>query len=273
VNKCPGSDNTSGRLSPGGFDIGLGDDRIDPLTRDVLVSSLTSGDDWLSALPVLIPPPKGKEYFVMGPEEYSMLMEGLLSFPQGQVLVDGDLQIMEKKWHSLPRTVVRGSVLISDCPNLGAVEIINSGWFSISECPALKAVRGEVFGPATIKSCGIERIGADFRVTHSLFLQMCPQIGSLNCEVGEGLEARGCGVVKTGPAFKAGKYALVDACKGLCARMGTVANHPLNEEWGGARQKYIAPVQPSPLALPSPSVLPPASVLTAQSHRHSCLSR
>jgi hypothetical protein len=232
-------------------DMGLSRCNLEASARDKMVRCLTDNEDWVTSLPALLPPPKGKDYFVVGPEEYSMMLSGHLPIPAGQVLVDGDLCLSGGGWTQLPRTVVRGSVSVSDCADLASFEIVSTGWMAVSDCPSLRELRGEVFGPATVKSCGLAKLGADFRAAGVLFLQTCQNLGTLNCEAGEGLEARGCSVVKTGPAFSAGKYVLIDACAGFHALAGKVAGENLDECWDGPRHRLISPLPSPPLAAPS----------------------
>jgi hypothetical protein len=190
--------------------------------RDEIVRRCGDGENWTGVLRRLVPPEKGRDYLVLGAVEYEMIARGELPCPSSPLMVDGDLAVCGSDLRKLPRAVVRGGVDIADCERLEEVDIVCTGWLALVRCSSLRSVRGEAFGPAAIKSCPINQIGADFRAAGSLFIQMCRMMGSVNCEIGGGLEARGCGVIRTGPAFSAGKHLLVDQCEGFQGGGGTV---------------------------------------------------
>lgn len=190
--------------------------------RDEIARRCGDSDKWVSILQRIIYPGKGRRHLVVGPSEYSMIARGRLPAPDSPLMVDGDLAIHGGEMKELPKVVVRGSVEVSDCGFLEHFDITCTGWLSISRCQKVNTVRGEIFGPATIKDCPIGRIGADFRVASDLFVQMCPNMGDVNCEVGGGLEIRGCGGVVTGPAFKVGRHLLIDGCREFTSGGGSV---------------------------------------------------
>lgn len=190
--------------------------------RDEIARRCGDGEEWLGTLQHILPPPKGRKYLVLGPEEYRMVAVGEIPLPESPLMVDGAVALCGIELRTLPKAVVRGSVEVAECPFLEGLDISCTGWLCVTSCRSLANLRGEVFGPATVKSCPISRIGADFRVVGSLFIQMCRNMGSVNCEIGGGLEARGCGVVSTGPAFRARKHLLVDACEGFHCEGGEI---------------------------------------------------
>lgn len=208
--------------------------------RDALARRCGDAEDWLPLLSRLVPPPKGRTHIVIGPEEFMMIVHGQLEKPENALIVDGDVAIHGENIVAIPNATVRGTVEISECSQISKIGITCTGWFAAANCPALELLSGEIFGPATVKNCGISRIGADFRVAGTLFLQMCKNIGCLNCEVGGGIEVRGAGVVRTGPAFSAHKYALFDGCTGVGDLLGSVGGSDIHGIGGhGKSHLYI----------------------------------
>lgn len=212
--------------------LGLGDGRLSGADRDGIARMCGGEGGLIGDLQRIVPPPKGRDYLVLGAAEYDMVANGEMPMPSSPLMVDGNLTILGSTLRNLPRVVVRGSVEISNCPLLESLDVVCTGWLAVSDCEKILAVRGEVFGPTSIKNCPISRIGADFRSARTLFFQMCRGMGSVNCEVGEGLEMRGCGVVSTGPALQAAKHILIDGCEGFLSGGGSVGGAPIGD--GGA---------------------------------------
>lgn len=184
---------------------------------------------WMEELSHVSPPRKGRAYCMMSPEQYlgradHSIGEGKLAGERAgeEIVVRGKLEARHAEWKRLPRAIVLGDVSISCCDNLESAELVVFGKLEVGECPKLSRFSGEVFGKARFDDCGLEWLGADFRVAGDLSLSRCPEMKSVNCEIGGRFDAADCGFDRTGGAFAAGKGANISGCKALSKVSGKV---------------------------------------------------
>lgn len=170
----------------------------------------TDGGAWGGVLAQVCPPPKGRRFKFMGSEGYLSYCKTVTTVPAsscdfGEIVVVGDMFVGALSKGSLrgklPRVTVLGDVHLSNCSNLESVEMVVLGHLTISMCPKLRNISGEIFGVADISNCGLESLGADFRVAQSLEIHGCPRLSRVNCAVGENFRSSRCGDIRYGPAF------------------------------------------------------------------------
>lgn len=190
--------------------------------RDAAIRAIARSPEWLSILPAVIGIPVSGRGRLVTPLDYiSIAMGSLPRDPLEQLLVDGDVQLVHDEQGvllnghemshqaskgalvELPPAVIRGDLFVSGVQGLRSVNVRVTGTTKLTNIPALRELKGEVFCGCVLRGTGLIRIGADFRCAGDLSIFHHPYLATLNCEVGGELTVIGGALESTGPAFRA----------------------------------------------------------------------